>query len=158
MVAGGDTLFDYRDYRAQVDALADRLGVAPVLLGPVQHDELPGLIAAAGVFAFPSVREGFGLAAMEALAAGVPVVTRDLPVFREVFGGAVRFADVADPGVGGLAGQLLAALRAPGGDLADAGRGLAASHSWDAAASAHLAVYRDLITAGRLVGTAAGVR
>ena len=35
------------------------------------------------VFAFPSVTEGFGLAAMEALAAGGPVVTRDLPVLRD---------------------------------------------------------------------------
>ena len=43
-------------------------------------------VAGAAVFAFPSTKEGFGLAAMEALAAGVPVVVRDLPVLREVFG------------------------------------------------------------------------
>ena len=42
----------------------------------------PGLVAGAAAFAFPSRQEGFGLAAMEALAAGVPLVARDLPVLR----------------------------------------------------------------------------
>src|SRR5205814_374296 len=106
VVAGGETLFDYRDYRAEWDCLAVRLGVAPVVLGPVAHDELPSLVASAAVFAFPSTKEGFGLAAMEALAAGVPVVTRDLPVLREVFGEAARFAD----GPPGFARELRAAL------------------------------------------------
>jgi glycosyltransferase involved in cell wall biosynthesis len=113
----------------------------------VDHQELPGLVAAAGVFAFPSVREGFGLAAMEALAAGVPVVTRDLPVFREVFGTSVRFAGATE-----LAGQLLAALEEPRGRSAPAGRALAARHSWDDAAAAHLRLYEQLITVGRPVG------
>ncbi|MFD8134199.1 glycosyltransferase [Streptomyces mirabilis] len=53
-------------------------------------------MAAADVFAFPSLTEGFGLAAMEALAAGVPLVVRDLPVLREVFGPAARFADTPE--------------------------------------------------------------
>lgn len=66
---------------------AGALGVAPVVLGPVPHADLPALVAAADVLAFPSTKEGFGLAAMEPLAAGVPVVTRELPVLREVFTG-----------------------------------------------------------------------
>ena len=65
------------------------------------------LVAGAAAFAFPSTKEGFGLAAMEALAAGVPLVTRDLPVLREVFGRAARFA--SDPA--GLADALAAAIR-----------------------------------------------
>jgi len=135
-IAGGETLFDYREYRAAWDKLAASLGVSPVVLGPVAHDELPSLVAAADVFCFPSVKEGFGLAAMEALAAGVPVVTRDLPVLREVFRDAVRFA--ADPA--GLAGQMAAALRSPGSHRA-AGEALAARYSWDAAAEAHVTLY-----------------
>ncbi|MFC7478937.1 glycosyltransferase [Luedemannella flava] len=81
----------------------------------------------------PSVKEGFGLAAMEALAAGVPLVVRDLPVLREVFGAAARFA--ADPA--GLAAALGDALHA-GADPARraAGRALAARHTWAAAAFA----------------------
>ena len=92
---GGETLFDYRDYRARVDARVAELGLDPVVLGVVDDDELPALVAAAGALAFVSTKEGFGLAAMEALAAGVPVVARDLPVLREVFGPTVAYA--ADP-------------------------------------------------------------
>ncbi|HET6952780.1 MAG TPA: MSMEG_0565 family glycosyltransferase, partial [Acidimicrobiales bacterium] len=108
-VAGGETLFDYRDYRAAFDDACARRGVVPEVLGPVDHDRLPALVATADAFAFPSAREGFGLAAMEALAAGVPVVARDLPVLREVFGGTVRYG--ADPP--GLAAALAAAVDRP---------------------------------------------
>jgi glycosyltransferase-like protein len=136
VIAGGETLFDYRDYRAVWDKLVAELDISPLVLGPVAHDELPSLVAAADVFCFPSVKEGFGLAAMEALAAGVPVVTRDLPVLREVFRDAVRFA--GDPA--GFAGQMAAALRSPGSGR-DAGQALAGQYSWDAAAEAHVSLY-----------------
>jgi len=136
VIAGGETLFDYRDYRASWDARALSLSVAPVILGPVPHDELPSLVADASVFGFPSIKEGFGLAAMEALAAGVPVVARDLPVFREVFADTVRYA--ADPS--GFTDALLDALASPG-LLRTAGEKLAASYTWEAAARAHLEFY-----------------
>jgi glycosyltransferase-like protein len=140
VIAGGETLFDYRDYRAQWEKRAAELGVEPLVLGPVDHDELPSLVAAADVFAFPSKKEGFGLAAMEALAAGVPVVTRDLPVLREVFGNAVRFAvDVPD-----FARQLRAAIDDPD-SLREIGRALAGGYSWTTAAAAHVEFYRSLI-------------
>jgi glycosyltransferase-like protein len=140
VIAGGETLFDYRDYRAQWEARAAELGLEPIVLGPVPDDELPALVAAADAFAFPSVKEGFGLAAMEALAAGVPLVVRDLPVLREVFGPAARYA--ATPR--SLAAELGSALSHDDPDRRSAGRELAARHTWAAAAVAHLAFYRSL--------------
>ncbi|MEU6641810.1 MSMEG_0565 family glycosyltransferase [Saccharomonospora sp. NPDC046836] len=140
VIAGGETLFDYRDYRSRFDARAAELGIEPRVLGPVPHEELPSIVAAASVFAFPSTKEGFGLAAMEALAAGVPVVTRELPVLREVFGGAARFA--ADPA--GFAAQLRAALDDPD-SVREPGRALAAGYTWAKAADEHLALYRRLL-------------
>lgn len=129
---GGETLFDYRAYRAAVDARVAELGLDPVLLGVVDDDELPSLVAAAGALAFVSTKEGFGLAAMEALAAGVPVVARDLPVLREVFGPSVAYAtDVAT-----IEEALVAALDGSGPPAA-AGRALAASHDWDDVARLH---------------------
>ncbi|MBC8092839.1 MAG: MSMEG_0565 family glycosyltransferase, partial [Pseudonocardia sp.] len=83
VIAGGETVFDHRDYRARWEARAAELGVTPIVLGPVDDSALPSLVAAADAFAFPSTKEGFGIAAMEALAAGVPLVVSDLAVLRE---------------------------------------------------------------------------
>jgi glycosyltransferase-like protein len=140
VIAGGETLFDYRDYRARWEARAEELGLEPVVLGQVPDDELPPLVAAADAFAFPSVKEGFGLAAMEALAAGVPLVVRDLPVLREVFGAAARYA--ATPA--DLAEQLKTALAAPDEPRRAAGQALAAHHTWTEAATHHLTLYAEL--------------
>jgi len=146
--AGGETLFDYRDYRAAWEARAVELGISPIVLGPVPDDDLPALVAAADVFAFPSTKEGFGLAAMEALAAGVPVVARDLPVLREVFGLAAMLAG----SVPEFTDALAVALRVPSPERQAAGRALAESYTWSAAAERHLAFYRRLSLADTLSG------
>ncbi|MBE3203764.1 MULTISPECIES: MSMEG_0565 family glycosyltransferase [Parafrankia] len=151
VLAGGETLFDYRAYRDHVLARAAELGIEPVLLGPVPDEELPALVAAASVFAFPSAKEGFGLAALEALAAGVPVVTRDLPVLREVLGAAgsaVSFAS-SPTGFAAALDRVLDAAEPWPGTLPDpartaAGRAVASRFSWDLAASRHVAFYRAL--------------
>ncbi|MGW6199225.1 MSMEG_0565 family glycosyltransferase [Kribbella sp. NPDC055110] len=138
VIAGGETLFDYRDYRSRWEKRAAELGVAPVVLGPVDDADLPSLVAAAEVFAFPSVKEGFGLAPMEALAAGVPLVVSDLPVFREIFRDAASYAT----GPQDLARHLLAAPRT---NRAARGRALAATYSWPTAAAAHLEFYSRVL-------------
>lgn len=135
---GGETLFDYRDYRATFEARAEELGTAPVVLGPVVDDELPALVGEAAALGFVSTKEGFGLAAMEALAAGVPVVARDLPVLREVFADTVAYAD----DVSGIAAALAAVLHQPPSPTA--GLRLAAGYTWRSAAEAHIAFYRAL--------------
>ncbi|SNY66103.1 MSMEG_0565 family glycosyltransferase [Paractinoplanes atraurantiacus] len=140
VVAGGETLFDYRAYRAEWEARAAALAVEPVVLGAVDHDELPGIVAGAAAFAFPSTKEGFGLAAMEALAARVPVVVRDLPVLREVFGASVRYG--SDPH--SLAAALREAVENPGPGREKAGQELAFAHTWEAAARAHVRFYQQL--------------
>ena len=137
VIAGGETLFDYRAYRAEWEARAASLGVEPVVLGPVEHSELPSIVAGAAAFAFPSTKEGFGLAAMEALAAGVPVVVRDLPVLREVFGAAVGYG--TDPA--SLAAALTTAIQEPDLVRREHGRALAAAHTWESAARSHLTFY-----------------
>jgi glycosyltransferase involved in cell wall biosynthesis len=92
------------------------------------------------VFAFPSTREGFGLAAMEALAAGVPVVTRDLPVLREVFGSAARYG--TEPAT--LAREMRESMTERDPRRRARGRWLAAAHTWHAAVRAHPALYQAL--------------
>jgi len=149
VIAGGETLFDYRDYRTRWENRAAELSVEPIVLGQVAEEELPSLVAAADGFAFPSVKEGFGLAAMEALAAGVPLVVRDLPVLREVFGPTARFAATPHD----LATELGRALTTDDPARRTAGRELAARHTWHTAAHRHLDFYRSLTVPP---GTAAG--
>jgi glycosyltransferase-like protein len=135
---GGETLFDYRDYRAAFDARAAELGVEPVICGVLGEDELPALIAQASALAMVSTKEGFGLAAMEALAAGVPVVARDLPVLREVLAGAgdavAYAASVAD--IATALDRLLTHRPDP-----TAGQRVAAGYTWQRAAVAHRGFY-----------------
>ena len=140
VLAGGETLFDYRAYRAEFDRTARDLGVRHEVLGVVDDSELPALVAEATVLGFASTKEGFGLAAMEALAAGVPVVARDLPVLRELFGTTVTYASTVDDMAAGI-GDIAAGRRVPDPEV---GRRLAASYTWDAAARAHLDFYAGL--------------
>jgi glycosyltransferase involved in cell wall biosynthesis len=52
------------------------------LLG--HRDDVPELLAAADVFAFPSLYEGLGCATLEAMALGLPIVASDIPALREI--------------------------------------------------------------------------
>lgn len=60
-------------------------------------EEIVRLFSGAKAFVFPSFAEGFGLPPLEAMASGVPVVCSDIPVFREVYGDAVRYVDPSRP-------------------------------------------------------------
>ena len=62
-------------------------------------DDIARLFGGAKAFVFPSFAEGFGLPPLEAMASGVPVVCSDIPVFREVYGDAVRYVDPNRAGV-----------------------------------------------------------
>ncbi|MBY4225854.1 MSMEG_0565 family glycosyltransferase [Rhodococcus fascians] len=136
--AGGETLFDYRDYRSEFDRRAVELGIEPVILGTVDDDELPHLVAQAAVLPFFSTKEGFGLAAMEALAASTPVVARDLPVLREVLGDSVTYASSVET----MTSELGRALHEP--QDPSPGLALARSLTWDEAARRHLEFYSSL--------------
>lgn len=77
------------------------------LLGHVTDEELADLYAAAAVTVFPSLHEGFGLPALEALACGSPLVVSDRGALPEVVADA---ALVARPDVAGLGDAIRAAL------------------------------------------------
>lgn len=82
IMGGGDT-----EIVAQLKKAikANRLEENISLLGYLESDKAFGLIKASKVFLFPSHEEGFGIAIVEALACGLPVVAWDLPVFHEFF-------------------------------------------------------------------------
>ncbi|MGZ4594300.1 MAG: MSMEG_0565 family glycosyltransferase [Actinomycetes bacterium] len=149
-VIGGHSFQDHRAYRERVLDLLPGLGLARdddvVLVGTVPDADVPQWYAAADVLAFPSVKEGFGLAVLEAMSAGVPVVTSDLPVFREYLV-AGRDALLIEPGdVTGLAYALLATIEdaALRERLVSAGSAVAARFTWHESARQHRAIYAEL--------------
>jgi glycosyltransferase-like protein len=150
VVVGGHSFQDYRAYREGVLRLLPGLGLTLgrdiVLPGTVPDAELPAWFAAADVFAFPSTKEGWGLAVLEAMSAGLPVVASDLPVFREYLrpGRDALLVPAGDPPA--LAAALTSVLddRGLAGRLRAAGRAVAASFTWGASAAEHRAIYATL--------------
>jgi glycosyltransferase involved in cell wall biosynthesis len=69
---------------ARLEELHARLGLGTRVRFMGHRGDVPDLLAAADVFAFPSIYEGFGGGAVEAMALGVPVVCCDLPTLRDV--------------------------------------------------------------------------
>jgi glycosyltransferase involved in cell wall biosynthesis len=111
-------------------------------LGFVPDRELAALYRAATVFAYPSLREGFGLPVAEAMAQGAPVVTSRGTSTEEVAGDAAVLVDphdVADIGRG-----IREALERRA-ELAELGRRRAAELTWETTAERTVAVYREVL-------------
>ena len=65
----------------------------------LQDAELPSLYRLAGVLAYPSLYEGFGIPVIEAMATGCPVLASDAPCLPETAGGAAMLCNPTDPDV-----------------------------------------------------------
>jgi glycosyltransferase involved in cell wall biosynthesis len=66
-------------------------------LGYVPEDELPGLMAGASAFVYPSLYEGFGFPVAQAMAAGVPVITSNTSCLPEIAGDGALLVDPRSP-------------------------------------------------------------
>lgn len=113
-------------------------------LGMVPGADLRALYRGAAVCCYPSLREGFGLPILEAMAQGTPVVTSRGTSTEEVAGGAAVLVDPLDPA--DIARGILEAV-ADADRLGVLGRARAAAATWAATAQCTLAAYREV--AGR---------
>ncbi|MCU1558919.1 MAG: glycosyltransferase family 1 protein [Microbacteriaceae bacterium] len=84
VLAGGSSAIFARSERGYDDTLR---------LGYVDDHELARLYSAAAIVAFPSLDEGFGLPAVEALASGADILVSDVPVLHWVCGEDANYAD-----------------------------------------------------------------
>lgn len=142
-ILGGATVLDHGAYRAEFVRARDRLPVetraAIVELGVVREADVPALFALADVLAMPSLHEGFGLAALEALAAGLPLVASARAPFTEYLDEtcAVLVDPLSEESIADGLHQALVASPA----RREAGRLRAEAFSWARVAARHAAAY-----------------
>ncbi|HEX2251430.1 MAG TPA: MSMEG_0565 family glycosyltransferase [Gemmatimonadales bacterium] len=152
VLVGGHSFRDHSAYRELVLQRAQELGLVEgkdfINVGTVSDQELPGWYHAADAFVFPSVKEGWGLAVLEALAAGLPVLATDIEVFREYLSDDTAL--LVPPGDAEKLASALVRLATDANlreTLARSGPQVAARFTWDACADRHIAIYETVVEA-----------
>ena len=123
--------------------LPETPGVLPI--GWVGDETLPGLLAAAELFCYPSHYEGFGLPPLEAMAAGTPAIAGRYSAAEEVLGDAAWLVDPDDAGGFADALRTLATDAALRRSYAVAGKARAAGFTWERTAATTISAYRSIL-------------
>lgn len=149
VIAGGMTLFDYEPYQKQFFAAADSMGVAVgkslILPGVIPDADLPALYHCADAFVFPSVKEGWGLVVMEAIASHIPVITSNQPPFTEFLSPDRAF--LIDPySPDAIAQAMQSIIQSKVADsLRKHSQSILSQYTWETSAQMHLYHYHQLL-------------
>jgi glycosyltransferase involved in cell wall biosynthesis len=113
------------------------------ILDYLRDDEsLRAMYRMASLFVFPSFHEAFGLTVIEAMAAGVPDVTSDLPALREVAGDAALYCNPHDSE--NIAETMIERLQMRE-SLIDCGRAQARQFTWERSTAALELVFNSVL-------------
>lgn len=128
-----------------VTSAAADLGRNVLFTGYVGHQQLASLYSRATIFAFPSLYEGFGIPALEAMAHGTPVACARAGALPEVCGDAAVYFEPRD--TESIAAALKRLLDDPGlrEELSRAGRERESRFTWTRAARETVDVYREAV-------------
>lgn len=142
VIVGGLTELE----KGRLALVARRLGVAPdriVLTGYVPDEQLVELYCGSELFVFPSLQEGFGLPALEAMSCGTAVIGSALTSIPEVIGRRDALFDPTD--VAAIAEAIQRVLDTPefAQDLRTHGLRQAAGFSWSATAARALDAFEN---------------
>lgn len=88
-IGGENSLSEHQRELIISNNIEDRVILTGILPNEVLHQYYSSAVA----FVFPSLKEGFGMPILEAMAAGVPVLVSDIQVFHEVAGDAALYFD-----------------------------------------------------------------
>lgn len=149
IIAGGATLFDYQGYRDEFLSLVDHFGVSLgkslILPGVISELELPTLYRLADAFVFPSVKEGWGLVLLEAIASGIPVITSNQPPFTEFLSD--NQALLVNPNSPSEIAEAMRAVLQPNiaQKLAQQSQPICSHYTWETSAKMHLVHYYHLL-------------
>ncbi|MEO1933808.1 MAG: glycosyltransferase, partial [Myxococcales bacterium] len=142
-----DYLARMKEARKATGKLADQIHI----IGEVPYDEIQGWYKGASLFVFPSHLETFGIPMLEGMAAELPIVAADIPVFREVAGDAALYADPFHPP------SLAAAMEAVlfkfdvAEMLVKRGRERIKKFTWDRTAQKTLNLFRSVVVEERVM-------
>jgi glycosyltransferase-like protein len=147
LIAGGASLLDHGEYQARFASALTASGLPPdavTIAGPIAQVDLPALYRVADALVFPSVKEGFGLVVLEAMASGVPVIASRIAPFTEYLA-EDEIVWCRPDSVSSIADAMLMAL-APTLRARLVRRGLraAARHDWLRVGAAHRPAYEAL--------------
>ena len=149
IIAGGETLFDYEPYRLEFFEIAHQnqitIGKSLILPGVIADEDLPVLYRCANAFVFPSLKEGWGLVLLEALASRLPVITSNIPPFTEFLD--EQSALLIDPiSSSAIADAMRTVLdRQPTQNLLEHSAAISLKYSWQKSAQIHLDLYQKLL-------------
>jgi len=116
-----------------------------VFTGYAADSDVPGLLHGASAFIFPSLYEGFGLPALDALCAGVPLITSGAASLPEVAGDAALTIDPLNTQDISAAMEKIALNKALAARLSEAGKKQASKFSWEKSAGELMSLFEDLI-------------
>ncbi|HEY3328446.1 MAG TPA: glycosyltransferase family 1 protein [Capsulimonadaceae bacterium] len=127
---------------AETEAAISSAGGDVLFTGYIPDEDLPRLYGAADALAYPSLYEGFGLPAAEAMACGCPVIVSNTSSLPEVVGDAGILASPTDTDAWVAALTSLLTDSAMRDDLHTKGIERAKLFTWEKMATETLAVYR----------------
>jgi glycosyltransferase-like protein len=144
VIAGGASLLNHCIFRQDFETALSKSRLPPgavVITGPLPHRDMPAVYRLADALVFPSVKEGFGLVVLEAMASGLPVIVSRIAPFTEYLGD--NDAAWCDPyDTESVASAMRATLDpARRRKLISHGKNLAKKHDWLNTARAHHEVY-----------------
>ena len=143
LVLAGSTGWFFRDVFDRIEALDLKDEV--IFLGRVTEEQLPALYNGALFLVLPSLYEGFGLPALEAMACGLPVIASNASSLPEVVAQAGILVDPYDTGA--LATSIATLVEDAGlrDELSKAGQEQAKKFSWERVAQETIAVYKNVV-------------
>lgn len=152
-IAGGSTLFDYQTYQHQFFESVQSLDISEqslIVMGVIPDDLLPTLYQAADAFIFPSIKEGWGLVVLEAIASGIPVVTSNQPPFTEFLSD--EQALLVDPHTPEAIAQAMLSVshESIAQSLVQQSQSVLATYTWEASAQLHLKHYTEWLQSASL--------
>ncbi len=162
LIGGGETLFDYKEYRKEFFDEMQDLGLKQdediFVLGNIPDDMISDLYRAGDVFMFPSIKEGWGLVVLEAMASGLPVIASEIEPLTEFLVDGNNSLLVSPMDYKTFSECLINIIEDEelGTRLENEGKATAGMYSWEATAKEHMGIYNGILNNVNLLNKAEG--